>query len=236
MAKEKQLEVLRAYAAACGDSPRAVANPEVASIIGLKADTVSMVNGFFASLELLTKTDSGYVPSEEVFNYAKAYQWNQETAFWRTSPKFAKSWFAEAILPKLRFKSLTVDEAIGMIGQVAGVGPDVKRELELALWFLEQSGVVERENGTVKIGKTQSPDEEKKDEEKPDANGAAVQKEKPRVASSNKTNKVGAIRLNVEINVEMEEIAKWTPERITSFMSGLAQVLAAKGQPENVGV
>jgi hypothetical protein len=236
MASTKQLEVLRAYAAVCGDAPRGVTNPEVASIVGLKADTISVANGFFASVGLLTKDESGYVPSAEIMSYANAFQWDQERAFHKTASKFAESWFAQAILPKLRFKAISNEEAVGSIGQAIGVGPEAKREIELALWFLEQAGVIERENGTVRLGKTEeSSDHEEKEAKSQAAAAAAAAEERARGTSpQGNKNRTGAIRLNVEIDVETEEIAKWAPERITAFMSGLAQVLAAKGEATKI--
>ena len=233
MAPSKQLEVLRAYAAACGDAPRGVSNPEVASIVGLKADTVSLVNGFFTSMGLLTKGDSGCTPADEVLNYGRAFKWNQETAFHQTASKFAATWFGEALIPKLRFKPVSVDEAIGIMGQAGAVGPESKRELEMALWYLEQSGVIERENGTIRLGKTEVSDE-KPDTKTQLASASIVETQVRTFAPSDNKNRTGAIRLNVEIDVDTEEIAKWTPDRITSFMSGLAQVLAAKGEAAKI--
>lgn len=49
MSSTKQLEVLRAYVAVCGDVPRAVTNAEIAPIVNLKAETVGVANSFFAS-------------------------------------------------------------------------------------------------------------------------------------------------------------------------------------------
>ena len=145
--------------------------------------------------------------------------------------KFATSWFGEALIPKLRFKPVSVEEAIGIMGQAGSIGPE-SSELDMALWYLEQSGVVERENGTVKLGKTEvSDDEDESHAKAPMAAPVPETLSRPNPESKNRT---GAIRLNVEIDVDTEEIAKWTPERITSFMSGLAQVLAAKGEATKI--
>jgi predicted deacylase len=42
----------------------------------------------------------------------------------------------------------------------------------------------------------------------------------------------GGIDLHLDISIPMAEMAKWSPDRITRFMAGLAAVLAAKGEIE----
>ena len=100
----------------------------------------------------------------------------------------------------------------------------------MALWFLEQSGVVLRENGTLKLGKTEASDGDESGTENQMGGTASTESHSRDAPILSHKNRAGAIRLNVEIDVDTEEIAKWTPDRITSFMSGLAQVLAAKGE------
>jgi hypothetical protein len=46
----KQLEIVRAYGAASAQGAKVVTNAEVASMVGLSHETVSMCNGFFVSL------------------------------------------------------------------------------------------------------------------------------------------------------------------------------------------
>src|SRR6266478_4088427 len=46
----KQLEILRGYAAASAQGTKAVTNVELASIIGMAAETISTCNAFFSSV------------------------------------------------------------------------------------------------------------------------------------------------------------------------------------------
>lgn len=38
----------------------------------------------------------------------------------------------------------------------------------------------------------------------------------------------GGVQFSVNVNVSMDEVARWSPERISAFFGGLAQVLAAQ--------
>src|SRR5262249_47309361 len=116
MAFQKQLDVLRAYGAVCGNQPRIVSNPEVAGVVGLKPDTVSMANSFFAAIGLLAKSEGGYTPAEELLAFARAYEWNAETAFQRVAPRIEASWFSEVLIPKLRFNPMPVQDALSALG------------------------------------------------------------------------------------------------------------------------
>lgn len=42
----------------------------------------------------------------------------------------------------------------------------------------------------------------------------------------------GKVQFFVNINVDITEISRWSPDRIAAFFTGLAQVLAAKGSIE----
>jgi hypothetical protein len=44
----------------------------------------------------------------------------------------------------------------------------------------------------------------------------------------------GRVQLHVNIDVSMDEMAGWTPDRISAFFAGLAQVLAAKKGTEEI--
>ena len=42
----------------------------------------------------------------------------------------------------------------------------------------------------------------------------------------------GVVQFHISVKVDMAEFADWSPERITAFFAGIAQVLAAKGKLE----
>jgi hypothetical protein len=61
---EKQLAILRAYAAASGPERKAVSNEEVGAIVPIHKNTVSICNPFFVDTGLLTRegqADGGHI-------------------------------------------------------------------------------------------------------------------------------------------------------------------------------
>src|SRR5437762_5574893 len=92
----KQLDLLRAFAAASGPSGRTVTNNDVAVIVGLKASTVSLANPFFSDVGLLLRADGGYTPSSAVVAFSRAFEWNRETASHKLATVISETWFAQA--------------------------------------------------------------------------------------------------------------------------------------------
>jgi hypothetical protein len=223
IAAPKQLEILRAFGALAGKESKSISNAQVASSVKLKAETIALGNAFYVSIDLLTKSDkdNGFVPSDDLMSYARAAQWDVATAPRKLGPKLSKSWFGEALIPKLRFKPLMVDEAISALAEAAESGPNTKPQLDTLLFFLEQAGLIVRENGTVKIGTNEELDRRDDNvDEQPETKTTA--RDQPPL------NGGAGIQLNFSITVPANELHEWMPDRITAFMSGLAQVLAAK--------
>src|SRR5262245_57681055 len=65
----KQLDILRAWAAASGPTGKVATNDGVAEIVKMQPSTVSLANPFLASSGLLVKTDGGYIPCPEVMSF-----------------------------------------------------------------------------------------------------------------------------------------------------------------------
>src|SRR5690349_12081891 len=97
----KQLDVLPAVAAASGPNGKPVTNKEVADILKMADTTVSLANFFFTETGLISKGSNGFVPSADVMSYNRAYEWNPATAANKLAPLLSKTWFAEALTPKL---------------------------------------------------------------------------------------------------------------------------------------
>jgi hypothetical protein len=224
----KQIEILRAFGAACGPIPRPVTNAEVGKIVDLKPETIALGSPFFVAIDLLTKVEGGYVPSEEVLNYARSFEWVPEEAFDRLEPKFRKTWFAEAILPRLRFAPVSEDQAKAILGEAASLSASSGGQLEMLLGFMVEARLIEQENGTYRIAKPRLSEElPAKDDDDDDDERL---EEKPPILGGS------GIRMAISFDVDMEEMSKWTPDRISAFMSGLAQVLSAKGNLDRAAV
>lgn len=171
LAIQKQFDVLRTYAIASTHSLNPVGNISVADILGIHANTVSICNPFFVDLGLLTKQGYKFVPAEEVLNYADRVQWNDPNAGHKLAPIIKKSWFAEGLLPRVTLRSITEDQAISFFAEESGASPAHRNQLGMLLDYLDVSGLIVRENGSIKLGPTaqqsRKPTEEDEGEEKP---------------------------------------------------------------------
>lgn len=236
----KQLDILRAFGAASEPDGRPVNNGDVASIVGLTAGTVSIINGFFLDLQLLQRTGDGICPSSEVLEYNRTSAWNAETAPQQLAPAIARSWFAQALMPKLRFKAISEEEAIQTLASAATAGPEYRSQIETLLDYLRVCGIVARENGQVRLSQQQQNGQEStRTEQNTTTATTADPCPLPTRATTITTQfspspTAGIVQFNISAKVDMQELATWSPDRIAAFFAGIAQVLAAKKGVEEV--
>lgn len=228
----KQLDLLRAYAAVHATTAKAVSNNDVAEIVKFTASTVSMANAFFADSGLLTRADGGYVPSASVVNYQRAYEWNKETASHKLAPVISETWFARALTPKLNFGPMEEAEAIAALAEAAAAGPDYRLQLKVCVDYMVAAGLAEREGTTLKASRASSAAA---------TNGGHMAQPELRepplsktaaIATTFSTPAEGIVQFNISVKVNAQDFAGWSPDRITAFFGGIAQVLAAKGAIE----
>ena len=239
LSQENQWDILRAYPALSGPDRKPVKNAEVADLVGMNENTVSLSNAFFVAVELLERQDGGLVPSAELFQFLQAYEWDKETAAHKLAPYLRESWFAKALLPKLSFGPMGEDKAIAILGEAATAGPAYKNQLKCLIHYLETVGIVERDNGSVKLVKSAQqiiPMDQVVDSTE-EEEGRAVTRPAPeptplvqQVVIQEAEN---LIRFQVAISIDMKEIAKMSPERIAAFFNGIAEVMKAKGIMES---
>lgn len=234
----KQLDILRAWAAASGPLGKAVTNNDVAEIVKMQPSTVSMANAFFSSVGLLSKTESGYIPSQEVLAFLRNYEWSPETAAQKLAPVIAKTWFATELLSKLTFAPLTEDECIQDLADASAAGPDYRNQLRVLLEYLAATGLTQKDGNMVKKGnvnmtaasaaatnETPPPPSQKQDPQ-----GQDLAKTMPSLFGTTE----GQVQFNIAVKVSMGEFANWQADRIAAFFGGIAQVLAAKAKIEKV--
>lgn len=149
---EKQLGVLRGYAAASGAERKAVSNRDVSTIVQIHENTVSICNPFFQDVGLLSKEGMKNRPSDEVADYAQAFEWDPEKAAGKLACVFRKSWFGTALIPKLTFRSLTKDEATTFLANEAKAPKEYKTNLEILLEYLRAAGVIQSDGATITLG------------------------------------------------------------------------------------
>ncbi len=234
----KQLEILRAWAIAAPNGKPAT-NQQVAEIVGLRADTVTLANTFFADTKLLQRADGGYVPSDVTLAYHQACEWTPETAAHKLAPALREAWFGNALLPTLQLRSLGDTEAMAKLASEAGASKEHRPQLVMILDYLEAGGLVVREAGQIRIsnptGSVSPPTElppERSAEPPQAAQRDAAPSKAPTVSTGFAATPEGQLQFNINFRVTMSEIAGWPADRITAFFAGVAQVLAAKADVE----
>jgi hypothetical protein len=146
---DTQMSVLRGYAAASGPDKMGVNNNDVAKVVGISPQSVSLCNGFFIESGLLLRDGSKLRPADAVFDYLHAFEWDPETAAQKLNSVLSVTWFAKALVPKLSFRSLSRDEAIGFLAEESKAPKDYAGQLDLLLDYLNAGGVVRAENNSV---------------------------------------------------------------------------------------
>ena len=234
IAVPKQLDILRGYVHASGQEGKGVRLNDLASIMKMHANTVTLANPFFSDIGLITRGDGGYVPSSDVIAYVGAYDWNPEKAAHKLSPTIEGTWFAKLLMPKLRMRPMDETEAISELAAEASAGTDYKAQIRMLLEFMEVTGLISRENGKVTKRNSQlggEPGNERPPGGESEPSGQSGGKASTVFTTFSQPTE-GVVRFNVSVKVDMAEFAGWRPDRIASFFSGIAQVLAAKGALE----
>jgi hypothetical protein len=161
---DKQLDILRAFAAASGHERKPVTADDVGAIVKMAGSTITQITPFFVDAGLIVragdkKSDAkGFTPAPEVIAYQKAYEWDKANAAKKLAPVFADSWFATALTPKLKFRPVNEKEAINDLGEVAAVGPDKEDAIRGLIDYLVVSGLADRDSaGMLRSGSVETP-------------------------------------------------------------------------------
>lgn len=237
IAYPKQLDLLRAYVAASGPTGKAVANKDVAGIVKLSADTISLGNAFFSDVGFLQRLDSGYVPADEVKAFARAHEWQPDSAPERLAPLVEHSWFGETLLTRLQFNAMEEAEAVQVLAEAIGAGPAYRPQINTLIDYMESSGLIVRDGNMIRRVRDRQPNQPERAvaHEQPQASQAAqpaAAHPSRGVSTSFSQAAQGLVAFDVSVRVNMSEMANWTPDRIQAFFAGIAQVLAAKGRIE----
>lgn len=227
----KQLDMLRAYAAASGPEGRPVGNKEVADILKMSESTTSLANAFFVDTGFLTRVEREFSPTREVREFQRAYEWNPDTAAEKLQPILRQSWCWSALSPRLGFSAMEEGEAIEKLAEASSAGPDYERQLRTILDFLAAAGLVEREGGMIKARSQSTPSSAESTSTSPSKEHIAAAQPVPRNEVAQPT-PMNVIEFSISIRVDTSEISGWSAERISAFFGGFAQVLAAKGAME----
>ena len=173
-------------------------------------------------------------PSAEVVAFNVAHQWNPETASRKLGPLLAKTWFADALLPRLSFRAVEEREALGILAEASNAAPEFEPHLRLLLSYLDAAGLAQQDGQVIKPVKAATLTAAATSTPSPDAREAPPSAPRPTtaVATGFSTPTEGVVQFHVSVKVDMKEFAGWAPDRIAAFFAGIAQVLAAKGAVE----
>jgi hypothetical protein len=119
----------------------------------MSGQTVVVTNAFFTDIGLLLRADSGkFNPGQAARDYQAAYDWDSNTAGAKLAPAFRDTWFAKALLPRLKMRSFTKSEALAFLSEACKASPEYQSRLELILAFLNATGLLSLTGDEVKAG------------------------------------------------------------------------------------
>jgi hypothetical protein len=232
----KQLDILRAYAAASNNGTRPATVQEVADIMKMAVSTVALCNAFLASVGLIQRTDAGtYLPCSEVVSFLRAYEWNPETASHKLAPFLKTTWFAGALLSQLTFGPMDEELAIAKLAEACAAGPEYKKELQFLLEFLSLGGVIIRDGNQIRLAKANPTIDPPASKQEEPIKPSEPVRTPGRTVNTALNSSDGGVTFNVSVQVDMAEFATWRPDRIQAFFRGIAEVLAAKADVEKAG-
>ncbi|MGB9234801.1 MAG: hypothetical protein WCC04_10330 [Terriglobales bacterium] len=231
----KQIDLLKAWAAASNPVGKIVSNTDVADMVKMQSSTISLANPFFASIGLLQKAEGGYIPSGDVIAFFRAAEYS-DTPIHKLASLMRESWFGLALLPKLAYRPMTEAEALTVLHDAAGAGADYRNQLKTLIDYLIAAGVAQKDGDVIKTAKPAfefGPSGNPPPSEPPV--GAVMEPTVPakqNVATAFAASPEGGISFHISVRVNMEQFSTWKPERITAFFAGIAQMLAAKAKIE----
>lgn len=238
---KSQLDIIRAYGVASQNGSRAVNYKDAAKLVKMDGNTVSLMSGFLVENGFVERSGNDSLPTKATVDFALAHGWSAETAPRKLAPLIRKSWFGTSLLQKLAFRAMPEDDAVAELANEIAAAPEYKARISMLIDYAEAAGLVRRDNGQLTLGEvaTAGQDMTALKPDKP----IAEAREDPPVMTRTTTGTMtatsfltteGAVQFHVSIRVSMNEIAGWSPDRITAFFNGLAQVLAAKKGTEDV--
>jgi hypothetical protein len=147
---EKQLHVLRGYAKASKAVERgAVSNNDVARYADMSPSSVSICNPFWNEIGLVVREGMKQRPTDVVFEFDQAFDWNKERAPGKLATVFMDSWIGRALMPKLSMKSASVDDVLEFLAEECSAPVDYRDGVRLLLDYMVAVGLVFIENNLV---------------------------------------------------------------------------------------
>ena len=228
---EKQLLALRAYGTVARD--RGVSMQELAKTVGVHESNLSTCNPFFAEVGFIERFDGGYKASAATVMFAEACEWDDARAPEKLASTLERSWAWTALGPRVQFRSIEEDEAIRILAEDARAPKEARGQLRVVLDYLVLARLLVRDGTGLKRAEGRSNSGQPSDAPRPEATRQDAPAVEPRPVSRPVSG--GGVQFDVSINIDMADLAQWSPDRIAAFMEGLAKVIAAKGSSATAG-
>lgn len=148
----KQLDALRAVAAAGGPDRKPVNAAEIGALIGLAGSTVQLTVPFLVDVGLVERSGGGLTAPDAVVSFQQAQQWDAERPTLELAPLLAETWFAKALTPKLSFGEISEKEALAILAREAHATKGNRAQLRLLLDYLDAAGVILRDGSAIRAG------------------------------------------------------------------------------------
>jgi hypothetical protein len=147
----KQVDIIRAYAAAYDKLGGPVGNSDVASFVGMAEATVAMANAFLTDTGLLSGDAGKFTPTQPLIEYFKVHQFSPERAWAKLAPLFERSWFGLELIPKLKIRPIDESEAINDLAIASNAEKKHLGQLKVGIDWLVQVGLIIREGQQLKL-------------------------------------------------------------------------------------
>jgi hypothetical protein len=239
----KQLDIIRAYGVKSQNGSKAANYKDVAEVVSIHFNTISLLVGFLVENGFLERNGDATMPTRPVLEFAQAYSWSPESAPRKLAPIIRRAWFGELLLEKLAFRSMQEDDAIAELAGAISAGTELKSQVATLIEYTIVTGLVRRDGSMLSLGEgAAGPSSEltvarqEKSQQVPEQRDSAplTARSSSAATSTSFMTTEGAVQFHVSIRVTMQEMAGWTPDRISAFFAGLAQVLAAKKGAEEI--
>jgi hypothetical protein len=243
VAFNKQLDIMRAYGLASQGGTKAVHYSTAAEMVQMAPNSVSLMNTFLVDSGFVQKSGNDFIPDRALIEFGQAHSWNPDGAPRKLAPLLRRTWFGERMVMKLRFRSMSTEDMLADLAVQIGAGKEFESQITTLVDFAVVGGIVRRDGAQLSLGDLATDNEPGPAPSPPPQENAAMPTPEPRneppavkagAVATGFMSTEGGIQFHVAIKVDMAEMAGWSPDRISAFFSGVAQVLAAKKGTETI--
>jgi hypothetical protein len=247
MKKETGIQALRATVTGSRGGERGVGADDIGARIGISAATAGLNNAFFAEAGWIEKVGRGeYKPTQAAIDFVQKLGFNETEAATRLGTTMRQSWYFTELVPELQTGPVPMAMAVNILANASGAGAEYTQQLESVVDWLEYVGLVIVTDGYLQLGQRDIQDLQT-DPGAPGAGGGDDGGEKGNVTdpaasegagTTTKTPRGGGggqnapvlLRLDFELSVTADDLARLAPEQITALFQAAGEVASIKAK------